>query len=103
MDDGIFQVASQYARWLAVRQNAIAYNVANANTPDFIPRDTEPFSVSRSEPRTVDREGAEVLYSGNGVDLDQELLNAAEVSRAQTLNSAVLKAFHRMVISSIKE
>ena len=40
----LFDLASQQARYLAVRQATIASNVANANTPDYKARDVVPFS-----------------------------------------------------------
>jgi len=102
----IFDIASQYARHLATRQGLIANNIANANTPGFTPQDAMPFSIdnigSAKMENSVDRPQAETLHSGNGVDLDQELHAAWEVTRNYTLNNAITKAFHRIALATIK-
>ncbi|WP_378949043.1 flagellar basal body rod protein FlgB [Mesorhizobium sp. ANAO-SY3R2] len=120
----LFDLAAQQARWLSVRQNAIAGNVANANTPGYRTHDVEPFervldrtrvamtatqtghltggataaglAVKAEEPKNA------VLPSDNTVALDDELLKAGEVRRAFELNTAIVKAFHRMIMQSSK-
>jgi flagellar basal-body rod protein FlgC len=39
----LFDLATRQSQWLAVRQTAIAGNVANANTPGYLAHDVEPF------------------------------------------------------------
>ena len=39
----LFDLAAQQSRWLAVRQSAVAGNVANVNTPGYGTVDVEPF------------------------------------------------------------
>ena len=39
----LFDLATQQSRWLAVRQSAVAGNVANVNTPGYGAVDVEPF------------------------------------------------------------
>ena len=39
----LFDLAAKQAQWLAVRQSAIAGNIANANTPGYRAVDVEPF------------------------------------------------------------
>ena len=39
----LFDLAAQQSRWLAVRQSAVAGNVANVNTPGYGAVDVEPF------------------------------------------------------------
>lgn len=120
----LFDLAAQQARWLSVRQNAIAGNVANANTPGYRTHDVEPFervldrtrvamtatqsghltggataaglSVKPEEPKNA------VLPSDNTVALEDELMKAGEVRRAFELNTAIVKAFHRMIMQSSK-
>ena len=45
---------------------------------------------------------SDVTVSGNSVSLEQELLKAGDVNRAYALNSGVVKAFHRMLLASVK-
>lgn len=120
----LFDLAAQQARWLSVRQTAIAGNVANANTPGYRTHDVEPFervldrtrvamtatqtghlgggateaglAVKAEEPKHA------VLPSDNTVALDDELMKAGEVRRAFELNTAIVKAFHRMIMLSSK-
>lgn len=115
----LFDLASQQARWLSVRQAAVAGNVANINTPGYKAVDVQPFqdlladrtlTVSSTQPGHISFGGgggdfglAEddspvVSTSGNSVSVEQELVKAGEVRRGIELNTAVVKAFHRMVM-----
>ena len=40
----LFRLASKQAHWLSVRQDVVAGNVANVNTPGYRAMDVEPFS-----------------------------------------------------------
>jgi flagellar basal-body rod protein FlgB len=118
----LFNVITRHNQWLAVRQNAIAGNIANANTPGFRAQDVQPFDAALEQARltasatqvghltsgpsdapvTELRRGSpwEVTHSGNNISLEQELLKAGEVSRAYRLNTSVAKVFHRMLLMS---
>ncbi|WP_102958743.1 flagellar basal body rod protein FlgB [Mangrovicella endophytica] len=117
-------VASRRAEWLSTRQSVVAENVANANTPGYTSKDIKPFSevmeTTRLEMTTGnpmhlvsgdgrqfgtesnETGGWDVLYSGNSVSLEQEMLKAGEVQRDYSLNTNIVKAFQRMLLSSIK-
>ena len=41
----LFELASRQAEWLSVRQQVVATNIANANTPKFLAKDITPFSA----------------------------------------------------------
>ncbi|MBX3579392.1 MAG: flagellar basal body rod protein FlgB [Rhizobiaceae bacterium] len=124
MEVNLFDLASQQARWLSVRQAAIAGNIANANTPGYIAMDVEPFSKILDS-QTVgiratqaahlraggDAEGIAVrredvsdvlMPSGNSVRLEEELIKAGEVKRSFEMNTAIVKAFHRMMMMTTK-
>ena len=120
----LFELASSQARYLELRQSTIATNVANANTPGFKARDVEPFnkvldgmpvrlamtspshmqlSASETETRaTAKRDSWDVVHSGNSVSLEQEMIKGSDVSRDYSMNSAIVRSFHRMVLSSAK-
>ncbi|KQP55226.1 flagellar biosynthesis protein FlgB [Methylobacterium sp. Leaf399] len=122
----LFEIASQQARHLAVRQATIASNVANANTPDYKARDVVPFAevlsragsmtglamtasahvASAESPvptRPVKAEAAwDALETSSSVSLEQEMLKAGEVSRDHNLNTGIVKAFHRMLMSAVR-
>ena len=120
----LLDLASRQAEWLSVRQAAIAGNVSNANTPGFKAQDVEPFvdvldktqlamaSTTRGHLDLGDmRSGAvrltaadtwQTTYSGNSVALEEELMKEGEVSRSFSLNTSVVKAFHRLMMMSVK-
>ena len=43
-DIGIFKVAKAQMDWVAQRQEVLAENIANANTPRYLPKDLTPLS-----------------------------------------------------------
>jgi len=120
----LFELASSQARWLELRQSTIATNVANANTPGFKARDVEPFnkvldampvrlattspthmqlSATETDTRaTAKKDSWEVVHSGNSVSLEQEMLKAGDINRDYSLNTAIVKSFHRMFMTSMK-
>lgn len=119
----LFDLAAQQSRWLAVRQAAVAGNIANANTPGYGAAEVAPFDkvldntavslratnnahfgaragggmeVRQDDPRTA------ILPSENTVVLENELMKAGEVRHAFELNTAIVKAFHRMTLMAVK-
>ena len=102
----------------------IAANVANANTPGFKARDVEPFNkvldatpvrLAQTSPThmqlsptetdaraTAKKDSWEVVHSGNSVSLEQEMVKGGEVNRDYSMNSAIVRSFHRMLLSSAK-
>ncbi|MEL6089633.1 flagellar basal body rod protein FlgB [Bartonella schoenbuchensis] len=120
----LFDIANKQADWLTVRQKAIASNVANANTPGYKARDVQDFptvlqnqTISMAvtnvrhidltdngmEARAIRSENVmEITHSGNNVDLEEEMRKGGEVSREMSLNTAIVKAFHRMMMVTVK-
>jgi flagellar basal-body rod protein FlgB len=123
MSSAIFTATSRHAEWLAARRAVIAENIANASTPGFVARETAIFSLE--EGSTVRRPGrtheshldvrnaasAAIVtpietttrsHSENTVELEQEIMKSGDVAREQTLNSALTRAFHRLVLLSVR-
>lgn len=120
----LFDLATRQSQWLAVRQTAIAGNIANVNTPGYTANDVEPFdkvldrsSVSLSATQeghlgfgatnagfaTKPQEFDGVLMpSKNTVVMENELMKAGEVRRSFELNTAIVKAFHSMLMTVTK-
>jgi flagellar basal-body rod protein FlgB len=121
----LFGLASQHNNWLSTRQELLAGNIANANTPGYKAVDLQPFEavlestklqMTVSEPghmapdpattaATTEAEGEkgwEVFHSGSNVSVEQELIKANDINRAYSLNTNVVKAFHRMILTSAK-
>lgn len=121
---GLFGVAFQQAQWLSVRQTAIAENIANANTPGYRAVDVESFDTVLQKtgldlslttpghmatgmngirpPAVEHNRDIKVSASGNSVSVERELIKAEEVNRAYALNTNVVKAFHKMLLMSVK-
>lgn len=120
----LFDLATRQSQWLAVRQTAIAGNVANANTPGYLARDVESFekvlertavsltatqeghlgfgaSEAALRTRAQEFDGA-IMPSKNTVVMETELMKAGEVRRAFELNTAIVKAFHGMLLAVSK-
>jgi flagellar basal-body rod protein FlgB len=119
----LFELAAQQAKWLAARQSAVAGNIANANTPGYGAVDIAPFEqvlknsatrVSATAPGHIPIGGVAADYSprsdrspssaatSNSVKLEDELIKAGEVRRAYELNTAIVKAFHRMMMMNAR-
>ncbi len=120
----IFALASTHHSWGLARQTAIASNIANANTPRYRAVDVAPFSAelgneqatitrthirhlnpngtSQSQPTAQPEEPWEISHSGNSVSLEQELIKSGEVHREMSLNHAIVKSFHRLMLTGLR-
>jgi flagellar basal-body rod protein FlgB len=120
----LFDIASQRSHWLSLRQEAVSGNIANANTPGYAARDVQPFdsvlqssrlalatsapghfapsSQSPTEMMQPQDESWHVYDSGNSVSIEAEMVKASEVNAAFSLSNGVVKAFHRMMLTSTK-
>ncbi|MBZ9699693.1 MULTISPECIES: flagellar basal body rod protein FlgB [unclassified Mesorhizobium] len=120
----LFDLAAKQAQWLAVRQSAVAGNIANANTPGYTANDVEPFekvldraAVSLQTTQAghlgsaatnagfaikPQEDDGVVMPSKNTVVLEDQLLKAGEVRRSFELNTAIVKAFHSMMMMAVK-
>lgn len=124
-DIALFAISAQRMEWLSVRQTAVAGNVANVDTPGYKARDVPAFEsyldgsrlevavtskghigapdASLSSVVASETVGGEAKHSGNTVSLEHELLRAGEVSSAHSLTTAVVRSFHQMVISAVRD
>ena len=120
----LFEVAAQQVRWLSTSQSVIAANVSNANTPGYRSQIVQPFSdvmdktqlqlastnASHLELDPIQAQAAsikddtpwEVTDSGNSVSLEQEMIKASDVNRSYSLNTSLVKAFHGMLMASVR-
>lgn len=123
--DNVLSLAAQQASWLLARQNLVAENVANANTPAYRSVDLKPFDAAlqatalqlvRTSPKHMsivqndyeptlddpDSEKHETYLSGNDVSLEREMMKGSEIARAYSLNTDIAKAFNGMILSAAK-
>ncbi|MBS0238464.1 MAG: flagellar basal body rod protein [Proteobacteria bacterium] len=118
----LFDLAFRQNEWLAQRQSVISSNVANANTPGYKAKDIESFddvmrksvSMTATDPQHLTsglgtfrqaEDGsseAEVLVSGNDVNLEQEFLKSNDVMRSYSMNTQIMRTFDRMLQSVTK-
>jgi len=120
----LFELASRQAQWLTVRQNVVAGNIANANTPHYKAKDVQPFervlqntgfhlAATHRAHFTESPEAAHVTevsalddiavqQSGNTVAIEQEMMKTGEIKRDHELNAGLVKAFHRMMLMTVR-
>ncbi|CAN7161331.1 MULTISPECIES: flagellar basal body rod protein FlgB [Neorhizobium] len=122
----LFEMASRQADWLSVRQEVVAGNIANANTPKFKAKDITPFDsvldrthvpMARTNPGhfasndlsdEIDIKASElneeigVQESGNTVSLADELTKTGEIKRQYELSTGLVKSFHSMMLTLVK-
>lgn len=120
----LFDLASQQARWLAVRQTAVSSNIANANTPGYGAVDVEPFEAVLNQKQVAMRathprhiaagvgsggfavrqinDDRPTMPSGNTVMLESELMKSGEVRRSFELNTAIVRSFHKMLMMTTR-
>lgn len=120
----LFDVASRHMSWLSERQSVTASNVANADTPGYQAKDIAPFSsfvdgaslsLAATRPGHLTTQGQSAVtydtrpaagwdtaHSGNNVSLERELMQASSTSRMMNMDTAVTRAFHRMILTSVK-
>ena len=122
----LFALASRQAEWLSVRQEVVASNIANANTPKFNAKDVVPFdtqlqSVGLQMARTnaahmemavagggkvamIDAPLANEIgmqESGNSVSLSTEMAKTGEIKRQFELNTQLVRSFHNMMLTAV--
>lgn len=125
----LFDLASRQAEWLTVRQEVVAGNIANANTPKYRAKDVSPFqsvldksdvAMARTNPAhlsgndfstsgdidvkeaALDQEIG-VQESGNTVGLAEELSKSGEIKRQYELNTSLVGSFNRMMLMTVRK
>jgi flagellar basal-body rod protein FlgB len=125
----LFDLASRQAEWLTVRQEVVAGNIANANTPKYRSKDITPFeavldksdvAMARTNPAhlsgndfstsgdidvkeaALDQEIG-VQESGNTVGVAEELSKSGEIKRQYELNTSLISSFHRMMLMTVRK
>lgn len=119
----LFNLATRQSEWLSVRQSSVAGNIANANTPGYTATDVEPFEkvLDRTAVHLSATQGGHLggataaafsvkpqeptgpaMPSKNTVVMENELMKAGEIRRSFELNTAIVKAFHTMLMTTVK-
>lgn len=115
----LFQAIAKRMSWLGQRQNVLSQNVANADTPNYVPQDLKEGPFARQLQQRLapvvpaathpdhlqgrvaapkrsgteeQRERFETAPSGNAVVLEEQLINVAETQMAyQTMTNLYRK------------
>lgn len=123
--DGVnlFNLAKVQAKWLSTRQTAVANNIANAHSPGYVSTDVESFEAVLSETsvrllatnaahfgspagetgvKVVQEESPSLAATGKPVAMEEELVKSSEIRQQFELNTAIVSAFHRMILMTAK-
>jgi flagellar basal-body rod protein FlgB len=114
----LFNLAEQRLAWTDRRQEVLAQNIANLNTPNWQAKDLRPFSqalegvagtaLARTEPGhlagTQDTAAQSLLVTlasphqpdGNAVSLDDQLTKVADTATSQEIASTLYKKYLSM-------
>ena len=119
----LFDLVSRHIGWASFRQTVVTSNIANANSPGYESQDVKPFvdvlngvdltmaqttaghmsPVDSSSGQTgTEGDGFGVTLTGNSVSLEQELIKADDINRSISLDLTVERAFHRMILNSVR-
>ena len=98
----------QYLGYLSRRQEIIASNIANADTPGYKTRDVEmpgDFNAvfAQFSPMATEAEGLVTRNDGNNVSIDRESRLLAENDIRFNLTTQLLKSKIKMIRSAIEE
>ena len=117
----LFQLSVEKAGWVFARQAVISANVANANTPGYRAQDVKPFvealeggalsqrttnssHIASAAPSssagvgTVNETSWATFASGQNVNLEQEMIKAADLASEYRLNTSIIRTFHNMYL-----
>jgi flagellar basal-body rod protein FlgB len=119
----IFSAVSSHMSWLQNRHLVVSGNIANANTPGFKAMEISAFGktldaisqplqatdarhfagggASRSY-EIVPQRNLDVSHSGNDVMIEKEMRRLGENVRGMSYDTNVARAFHRMILQSVK-
>lgn len=112
----LFDLAERRLSWAEHRQALLAQDIANADTPGYVPRDAAPFAqalartnvgqLARTQPghlagtvpapAVVQSQPRERAADGNAVALDQELTKVADTQSTQALVTAIYRKYLAM-------
>lgn len=118
---GLFNLLGQRMEWLGQRQKVLAQNIANADTPDYVPHDLKPQEFRRMVERNAggmlkpvatqaghiqtsslkadtrgveQKERYETAPSGNAVVVEEQLI---KVAQTQSDYSAITNLYKKQV------
>jgi len=128
VQDSTIQAMEHYMTRLARRQEVVASNIANIDTPGYKTKDTsfhatmeellsgpasglrgrspeglDTWSFAPAEPEIFEVGGLPSRPDQNNVSIDQEMLKLGETSFGYSITALMLRSKFRMIASSINE
>lgn len=123
---GLVALTKNRMDWVARRQEVLAENIANANTPGYIPSDLKPFKATLSEtllpvqpttthkahismpvrdPRVVveTKKTFESSPNGNAVVLDEQLAKVGQAGTAYELAASLFQKQFKMIKTALSK
>ncbi len=127
-DLGIFKVTRAMMDWVAQRQEVVADNIANANTPRYLPKDVKPLSfkdvLAGTEARSVtatatdarhivpqmgpdpfktvtQRKTYESTPDGNAVILEEQMAKLGEAGDKYNTATALFQKYQKMIRTAL--
>ena len=116
----LLSLAATRLQWLDDRQRVLARNIANSDTPGYVPRDEQPFSKTmadqasapvRTNPlhlsgtldtsSTVMMRPAQRSIDGNAVQVDEELTKVADTDTQQRLVTGLYGKYMSMYSTAL--
>lgn len=122
----VIALAKSRMDWVAKRQEVLAENVANANTPKFIPSDLKPFDFKSvlnetaptvqvkvtnpmhvqpvvADPQTVikDRKDFESSADGNAVVLEEQMAKIGDAKSAYDTAASLFQKQYKMLKTAL--
>ncbi|MEO0036086.1 MAG: Flagellar basal-body rod protein FlgB [Pseudomonadota bacterium] len=124
----IFKATKNEMDWLAQRQEVLAENIANANTPRYLPKDLKPLSfkelVTGPDQPTVtatatnpahivpetgpdpfkaqtQRKTYESTPDGNAVILEEQMAKIGEAGTAYTTATSLFQKYQKMLMTAL--
>jgi flagellar basal-body rod protein FlgB len=116
----LFGLAEQKLGWLENRQRVLASNVANADTPNYQPRDEQPFesalsaftvtptqtnpmhmSASDAEPGVVVVSSGNRAPDGNQISIEAEMTKVADTENQQQLVTNLYSKYMSMFATAL--
>lgn len=110
-DSNILMLASKRLHWLSSRQQVISENIANADTAGYQAKDVQSFASYLEEISNGSQEpGVETVsaentwgrkLSENNVVLEEQMINANEVSANHRLATSLYRKAHELFLSTV--
>ncbi len=116
----ILDLAASRLSWLDDRQRVLARNIANSDTPGYVPRDEQSFAKSLADLQvepvqtnpmhlsgSVDTAGTVMMrprqrsIDGNAVSLDEEMTKVADTDTQQRLVTGLIGKYAGMYATTL--